>query len=210
MPGLREIRKWLEDVEKRLSDELWSLLKLSYFAEVPYGELQSLQHPADLYNKLIENHGFTSDESLQLLLNRLSLFRREGKICVSLLSKHEIPLPESISGLRGKLSEMSELMECIVSTLVELDSAKRKRYVEHLGWTYLGIHPDKNTCTCINVFSGLCHNKAINVHDASLLVKALVVMGAPQTAFQPLQKYYDNHNLSPISGKYHVSVSSRH
>ena len=189
-------RAWLEDVQNQLSQTKWSLLLLTYVLEFPYGHLEQLNDVADLYNKLIEKHNFTSDESFQILLRRLSFLKDEGMRCICALNKHGLAQPESIPDLPSKLSHKSLLVECIVRTLVELTPVKRRDLLEHLAWEHLQTHEDK--FTSLELFSKLFQSNILGVCNTQPLIDGLKHVRAPPDVLCHLRDYHEKHGLGHI------------
>ena len=194
--AVSKLYTWLEDVQNQLSQTKWLLLLLTYVLEFPYGHLEQFNDVADLYNKLIEKHNFTSDESFQILLRRLSFLKDEGMRCIQALSKHGLAQPESIPDLPSKLFQKSLLVECIVRTLVELTVVKRRELLEHLAWEHLQTHEDN--LTSLELFSKLIQRKILGVCNTQPLIDGLKYVRAPPDALCHLRDYHEKLGLGDI------------
>ena len=194
--AVNKLRAWLEDVQNQLSQTKLSLLLLTYASEFPDRHLEQLNDVADLYNKLIEKHNFTSNESFQILLRRLSFLKDEGMRCIRALNKHGVAQPESIQDLPSKLSQKALLLECIVKTLVELTAVKRRELLEHLAWEHLQMHEDNLTSQ--ELFSKLIQRKILGVCDTQPLIDGLKHVRAPPDALCHLRDYHEKHGLGDI------------
>ena len=194
--AVSKLRTWLEDVQNQLSQTKWTLLLLSYCSEIPYRHLEQFNDVADLYNKLVEKHNFTPDESFQILLRRLSFLKDEGMRCIHALDKHGLAQPESIPDLPSKLSQNSLLVECIVRTLVELTAVKRRELLEHLAWEHLQTHEDN--LTSLELFSKLIQRNILGVSNTQPLINGLKHVRAPPDTLCHLRDYHEQHGLGDI------------
>ena len=179
-----------------LSRTRWSLLLLSYFSELPYSHLEQLDGAADLYNILSERCNFTSNESFQILVQRLSFLKEEGMRCIHALDKHGLAQPESIPDLSSKLSPTSHLVECIVRTIVELTAVMQGELLDHLAWEHLQIHGDN--LTFLEVFSRLIKMKVLGVCNTHPLINGLIHVRAPPDSLCHLRDYHEQHGLGDI------------
>ncbi len=189
------LRKWLQNVQKRLSQTEWILLLLSYYDNFPFGKLENLNDPADLYNQLADSETFSSTEAFQLLLNCLALLNKSGKACIDLLQdpNYELSQPESCPDLERKLSQESKLMEAVVAALVALTPRKRDRLIKYLGTTQLEFHED--WCTLFRVVSELRQRHIITAKETQVFVEALKHVRAPRTAIDRLWLYHNKYEL---------------
>ena len=204
--AVSSLRSWLEDVQKQLSPTKMSLLLLCYLAEFPYGRLEQLQDTADLYNKLIEKHHFTPDESFQLLLRRLSLLKEDGRNCILALARHDLPQSESIPDLSSKLSPVSRLVECIVKTLVELNAMQQASLIHYLSWEHLKTNGQN--LSLLELFSKLIQRQKIGVSKMQAFIDGLKHIRTPPDALCHLRDYHEDQRLGEFEycESMHLSV----
>jgi len=194
--AVSSLRSWLEDVQNQLSPTKMSLLLLCYLDEIPYGHLEQLQGTADLYNKLIEKHHFTPDESFQLLLTRLSFLKEDGRNCILALSRYNLPQSESIPDLSSKLSPKSHLVECIVKTLVELNTVQQTRLLRHLAWEHLKTN--EQNLSLLELFSKLIQRQIIGVSKTQAFIDGLKHIRTPPDALCHLRDYHEDQRLGEL------------
>ena len=204
--AVSSLRSWLEDVQKQLSPTKMSLLLLCYLDEIPYGRLEQLQGTADLYNKLIEKHHFTPDESFQLLLTRLSFLKEDGRNCILALSRYNLPQSESIPDLSSKLPPKSRLVECIVKTLVELNTVQQTRLFRHLAWEHLKTN--EQNLSLLELFSKLIQQGIIGVSKTQAFIDGLKHIRTPPDALCHLRDYHKDQCLGEFEycESVHLSV----
>lgn len=192
---VRSLRKWLLKVKTSLSRDEWALLLLSYFDDFPYGKLERMGDPSELYNQLASGQVFSATESFQLLLNRLALLKEDGRACIDLLRdpEYHLSLPETCPDLNQKLSRRSQLMEAIVAALVELTPRQLDRLMKHLGTTWLRWHRDH--CELFRVVSQLRFQLIITVENTEAFVNGLKHVQAPQSAIDRLWVYHGTYGL---------------
>ena len=183
-----KLRVWLQRVHKTLSPSKWVLLLLCYFDNFPFGMLEKLQDPADLYNRLVCSDTFSNTEVFQLLLNRLALLGSDGRKCIDLLQEFELAQPESCPELGRKISQESRLMEAIVAVLVKLTQQQQERLVKLLGTTLLKYH--EGWCTTFGVISELRHQQIVTAMETQPFLDALRNIRAPKSAIDPLYRYH--------------------
>ena len=193
---LSTLRTWLEAVQRQLPPTKWSLLLLCYMSEFPYGHLEQLEDTADLYNKLIESHHFTTDESFQLLLRRLSFLKEDGENCIRTLADYDLPQSESIPDLSSKLSPSSRLVECIVKTLLELNAMQQSKLLRHLAWEHL--RTNEHNLTFLELFSKLIQRGILGVNKTQPLIDGLKHIRAPPDALCHLRDYHEDLHLGDI------------
>ena len=209
------LRKWLTRILELLGNEGRLLLKLLHYGRIPWGKLDAIQSPAELYTATVLSPEVTSSSSssqltptddyvtptqfLSTMIYWLSILKGPdlgGERCIQALDDYSLPEPSTLvpAAAIDYPSREAELMECLVTAYVRMKVDERKRLLTYLGERHLNLHADH--ASVYAVFSKLFQDDKISTEEEpEVFISALKSAGAPQESFQAIVSYLDKYGI---------------
>ena len=209
------LRHWLTHILKLLGNEGRLLLKLLHYGRIPWGKLDAIQSPAELYTATVIRPEVTSSSSsslsqltptddhvtptqfLSTMIYWLSILKGPdlgGERCIQALDDYNLPSTLESAAAIDYPSREAELMECLVTAYVRMRVDERKRLLTYLCERHLPLHADHASVD--SVFSKLFQDDKISTEEEpEVFISALKSAGAPQESFQAIVSYLDKYGI---------------
>ena len=177
-PDDSNLRHWLTHILELLGNEGRLLLKLLHYGRIPWGKLDAIQSPAELYTATVIRPEVTSSSSLSQLtptddhvtptqflstmIYWLSILKGPdlgGERCIQALDDYNLPSTLEPAAAIDYPSRKAELMECLVTAYVRMRVDERKHLLTYLGERHLNLHADHASVD--SVFSKLFQDDKI-------------------------------------------------
>ena len=198
-----DLRMWLCRISEFLGNEDKLLLKLLHYGRIPWGKLDAIQSPAELYHATVTTYSSqptaTDDQFLSTMIHCISILKGPdlwGERCIEALDNYNLPARSTLKAgtTINYPSRTTELMECLVTAYVCMEIDQRKSLLTYLGERHLCLHPDRASVDA--VFSRLFHGCWISTEEEpEVFVSALKAVGAPQESFEAIFSYLDKYGI---------------